>query len=591
MSSHSETVFFPRSFRAPLSIGFAYFLAASATVALTRFDGGVAFLWLASSLLIAHLVISPRRHWRSSIAAAAIGSLLATGLFGLGWTLAIPFMVINMTEAVLAAAALRRSRHRTHPLGSLAWLAQFLFAVAVAGPLIAAAMAGTVMAAMGNDSLSTFFTFWTGHALGNITFTPLMLLAFRGDLAKAFARIKARDAVEIAALILVGSAIAFMVFAQEQLPLLFLPILPIMLATFRLGRGGAAAGIVILALIGGALTAAGQGPIQLIVADAGSRMLFFQAYVAATVLTVLPVAADLSRRARLLREVRLNGDRFRLLADHSTDILMHLDLDGRILFVSPSVRQLGGYDPSALLGQNSRVLIAPTHRSAVEQAHLATIAAAGATHSFEYLALTADGDERWFETRARAITDDDGEVEGVLAIVRDVSARKATEARLSEAAMTDPLTGLANRRAFKALVEERRAERTPLDALAIIDIDHFKRVNDRYGHDTGDEVLRALSRVARRMLRHGDVIARIGGEEFALLFPDSSIEQAMLVCDRLRAEVAGSSIRVGGTKLEVTISGGVAMIDERGLDHAYKVADAALYRAKEEGRDRFLLAA
>lgn len=576
-----------------ISLGLAYFVLASMTIALTRYDGGVAFLWIASSLLIADLMTRARRLWIASILPCAVASVLATGLFGLGWGLALPFVAITMTEGFVAAWIFRRHGQPLRPLGSLSWLVRFVISVGVIAPLVGATLASATLWTTGRPPGPVFLNYFAGHALGNITFTPLAVLFARGHIRKTLKDVRRRDATESFLLLLAVSTTSTFVFWQTRLPLLFLPILPIIFVTFRAGRGGAAAAIVLLALIGGGATMAGWGPIQLIASSPGAQLQFFQFYLAATVLTVLPVAADLQNRAKLHRDLRLSEERYRLMAEHSTDILLHLETDGRIRYVSPSIRQLGGHDPDALIGRSSAILVAPEHLERVRDAHRATAAAGGQTRTFDYLAVTADGTKRWFETHGRAILDDDGEIDGVICVVRDISVRKATELRLAEDAMTDPLTGLPNRRAFRAAIERR-----PLDAgdrrtdcVALLDLDHFKVINDSFGHHAGDEVLRGFAGVARRMVRERDLVARVGGEEFAIFFPDTSIEQAMLICDRLRVEMARSSFQAGSSTVRVTVSGGVGQIGAEGLDHALKTADTALYRAKRNGRDQFALAA
>ena len=130
-----------------------------------------------------------------------------------------------------------------------------------------------------------------------------------------------------------------------------------------------------------------------------------------------------------------------------------------------------------------------------------------------------------------------------------------------------------------------------LDCVAVLDIDHFKRINDSFGHDAGDEVLRGFAQVARKMVREGDVVARIGGEEFAIFFLNTAIDQAMLVCDRLRRATAQIGFNAGSTIVPVTVSGGVGQIGFEGAEHALKIADRALYEAKRNGRDQLALAA
>jgi diguanylate cyclase (GGDEF)-like protein len=168
--------------------------------------------------------------------------------------------------------------------------------------------------------------------------------------------------------------------------------------------------------------------------------------------------------------------------------------------------------------------------------------------------------------------------------------------QLRQSATTDELTGLANRRAFMhALeIELARARRSgaPL-SVAVADVDFFKRVNDQHGHAGGDDVLCALSRIAEQTMRTGDLVGRLGGEEFAILMPDTDELQARIACERLRGAVSGRKIRLAsGEEVAVTLSTGVALLavgDDR--DRLVKRADGALYQAKEGGRNQVRMAA
>lgn len=566
-------------------VGLIYFAAASATVLLSRFDGGLAFLWVASAILIGVLAVRPERQWWPLLITCGIAGMLTTGLFGLGWRAAPVMMIANLSEAAIAAWLLRRNVNAPNPLGSLPWLFRFVGAVGVIAPFMSAWLAAGVIAVGGGNALGSFFHFYTGHALGNITFTPIAMMLARGlPLHRVvLPRGKRMEAVALATLMIGTTA---MTFSFSHLPLLFLPMLPLMLATFRLGAVGAAASVVVLALIGGGFTLAGSGPIELVRGGLGSQMQFLQFYLAASVLTALPVAADLQNRARLHRLLRYSEERHRLLSDFSSDIIMHLDRDGRIRFVSPAIRALGGYDPDELIGRNAGVLIVPEFRGKVQAELAELLQGRGETRSFDYQALTRDGAARWFETHARAVIDDDGQCSGTLSFVRDVTERKDAERALEDAALTDALTGLPNRRAFEA----RAGEHEP-GYLALFDIDHFKSVNDRFGHDAGDAVLAHFARVASSVLRDDDVLARIGGEEFVLLMIRANLGEAMERCERVRQAIGGTSTLHGGRVISVTVSGGIATVGALPLATALKQADEALYRSKRDGRDRLSLAA
>ncbi|HVX96419.1 MAG TPA: sensor domain-containing diguanylate cyclase [Polyangia bacterium] len=180
--------------------------------------------------------------------------------------------------------------------------------------------------------------------------------------------------------------------------------------------------------------------------------------------------------------------------------------------------------------------------------------------------------------------------EALLAAIVDVTVQKQTREVLLEQATHDVLTQFFNRRYIEDALgkEVERAERhaRPL-VVAILDADHFKRVNDTHGHHAGDEVLRAISQRCRQTLRANDVLGRYGGEEFVIVFPETTLEEAGVVAERLRAAVAGSPVEVGGDALSVTVSIGLAAhTSGQNRDKLLQRADAALYAAKEDGRNR-----
>jgi len=167
---------------------------------------------------------------------------------------------------------------------------------------------------------------------------------------------------------------------------------------------------------------------------------------------------------------------------------------------------------------------------------------------------------------------------------------RRAERKLVEMASRDPLTGLANRRHLLALAEHEiartRRSGEPL-SLIIADIDHFKRINDQRGHETGDQVLRHVAATLTNLCRAQDVVARWGGEEFLLLLPGTNAEAATMLAERIRASVATSPLPGDDAAVTITLSLGVALLkpDEE-VAGAIARADRALYRSKEGGRDR-----
>jgi diguanylate cyclase (GGDEF)-like protein len=173
------------------------------------------------------------------------------------------------------------------------------------------------------------------------------------------------------------------------------------------------------------------------------------------------------------------------------------------------------------------------------------------------------------------------------AMTASLSARSET---LEQAALTDSLTGMQNRRYFddalREYLDEFRRISKPV-GLMILDLDHFKEVNDTHGHDVGDEVLRAVASCLKDMTRYHDVVARLGGEEFAVVAPNMDNDLLMKLAERIRKAVAAMAIVSGNVRLKITTSVGLAVWDgKEGADEFYRRADSLLYQAKRLGRNR-----
>ncbi len=206
-----------------------------------------------------------------------------------------------------------------------------------------------------------------------------------------------------------------------------------------------------------------------------------------------------------------------------------------------------------------------------------------------------DGSEVWVLDAGHVIErDGEGAPLRMVGVQQDITERKWLEQRLEEMATTDPLTGLANRRRFldAKAHEYARLNRSPhhVAGLLMLDIDHFKRFNDRYGHEIGDAVLVDFSRTLEAGSRGTDLVGRLGGEEFAVLLPDTGPDEAYKAAEKLRQRVAAMITRAGedGEALHVTTSIGVTALaaTDAGAEVALQRADEALYRAKAGGRNR-----
>ncbi|WP_246007538.1 sensor domain-containing diguanylate cyclase [Halomonas nitroreducens] len=303
-----------------------------------------------------------------------------------------------------------------------------------------------------------------------------------------------------------------------------------------------------------------------------------------------------SYRQRFLKQqAQQYATEVRDLYEHAPCGYHSLDADGRIVKMNRTELDWLGYRADEVIGQaHYRDFVTRETRDAFEAA-FQEVQGQNQEGSTECELITRDGGRLPVVIQATAYTTRHGFVHS-RAMVFDLRERKQLEDTLARQAMTDPLTGLGNRRYLQgqAAMEIARAKRSgqPLSLIAI-DLDHFKHINDEYGHDVGDSVLQAFANQASKLLREGDVLCRMGGEEFAVLLPSTSSAQAMQVAERLRNVLETSPVEVSHEVTEdgwlpYTASLGVTLVmaEEASLKPAIKRADRGLYAAKEQGRNR-----
>jgi len=262
--------------------------------------------------------------------------------------------------------------------------------------------------------------------------------------------------------------------------------------------------------------------------------------------------------------------------------------DSTVLFGNKRCAEMFGYSLEELQGKKSPDYYVDLK---VRERVLGRVLAEGQIDGEVVEMRRRNGETFWALLSARAI-----EFEGapaLLAGITDITAQKRLEERLRELAMHDDLTGLYNRRHFTELAEAElgRVRRTGASlSVAMVDIDHFKRVNDFFGHAVGDLALKEVAAAMRETLRGSDVPARLGGEEFVVLLNDTPVEGALSVTERLRERIGRAEVQVGPDRVaRFTISAGVAeLAPGEPLDALLARADEALYRAKSEGRNRTL---
>ncbi|WP_370655763.1 sensor domain-containing diguanylate cyclase [Paracraurococcus lichenis] len=324
--------------------------------------------------------------------------------------------------------------------------------------------------------------------------------------------------------------------------------------------------------------------------------------VGAMAVLVIRLNRELARRRTLEEAARASEATFRLLAENSGDGVCRLDAEGRRLYTSPASAAIYGRPVEELVGRHLLDDITSEDATAVRDA-IARLRGGEAATRIEFRAVRPDGAPVWVEASWRALRNPvTGRTEGIVAVKRDVTERKALERRLAALARTDGLTGLPNRRAFdEALALEwsrARRESTPV-SLLLLDVDRFKLFNDTYGHPAGDACLRAVAgAVASAVHRPADLVARYGGEEIVVLLPNTSAAGAEMLAEQVRAavEAVGLTHTANLPSSVVTVSVGVATAlpaadPDLFAEALLAAADAALYSAKHSGRNRVTVAA
>lgn len=576
----------------PVLAGLLYFATAVLSLRLTIGQEGLATFWPPSGVLFAIIFAAPPSRRLLHLAAAGIGSVLANLDAGASLATALGFTAANLLEPVLGVWLLSRRRSCNVTFTAPEGLSRFCKAATLA-TLISATTATVLTQGW---SISFWASWFCTDLLGILTVAPLCLMLIE------VARREQRTAnhvrpVEIAALLTIVAATTIAVFAAAIYPLLFVPMLAVLFATFRLGPVGAAASVLIVSVLSAIAMSLDLGRPVAMGSGHFAQNLFFQAYLLALFAASLPIATLLAARRRLVSEL---GARMRLLemAESAARVgHWRLDRDATGPTWSRETYRIHGLDEGTPISLGAALdFYHVDDRQRVE-----ALVAEAIEHErpFEFTAriVRPSGEIRHVLSRGEIDRQDRAGVPGVFGIVQDITAQKLQQAALEEAtraalvlADTDQLTGIANRRRTSAVLAEALAAAdagTGPVAVAILDVDHFKRVNDTLGHQTGDAVLKDVAALIGAQLRITDTVGRFGGEEFVVILPNTSADQALMIAERVRAAIETTTHAPA-----VTVSIGVAEHNPgETIESLIKRADKAMYRAKRDGRNALRLAA
>jgi diguanylate cyclase (GGDEF)-like protein/PAS domain S-box-containing protein len=564
--------------------------------------GNISIMWPTTGLLVGMLLCAPRRQWFAFIVVGTAVDFTANLLPPLRtplW-LALSASACNVIEVTVAAWLLQPALAPDRYMARARQLVKLLLFGVIVSPGIASLCYAACL------SLRGFKPFWQvvpewfpGDALGITIMTPLYL-SLRGR--APFSR---RKWYEVAGLFVLLCAVSIGVFWQTSLPLLFVILPVLLLVAVRLGMAGATLGLLAVSTIGGYFTARGHGPIGLTVFTLSPRTLMLQVFAFVSMLLVYIAEVLRAARARLELSLRASEQRFRLLCEGSSDIITLRNLARELLYVSPSAQSLLGWETGTVQEFGRMGLIHPEDLASLDKLYADCLA--GKTRNImEFRGRKREGGYLWLEANLVLHRDPEtGAPAGYIDVVRDISGRKAAEEELNKAlnvaenrAITDAVTGIANRRRLDEYVEKEweraQVNRSKISVL-MIDVDHFKNYNDRYGHLAGDRCLREVTgAIASVAKRPADFVGRYGGEEFVVVLPDTDLAGAWHIAEKIRQAVELEQIpHEDNQHRVVTVSIGCATIAPTKGARSVQLlesADAAMYHAKEAGRNCVRLA-
>lgn len=559
-----------------------YFALAAATIHLTSNGRNHATMWPADALILALLLVNARSNWPLILFAGWTANLLANTVTR-GW---MPGLIvyggINMAQTCLAAWLIRRSGRHTNLLADFPTVLRFVLYAGLVAPLLGATLGSITTAFNYGTAFGPSFVRWfISNALGLLILTPFVIALLDGGYIRSFKQRTAASRAEEIGLYALHAGITFGVFAQNSLPLLFLPISTVLMLSFRLGRLGTVLGAAVVAIVGVVATFNGHGPVSMTGFDIATQELYFQFYLAGMLATTLPVAATVSSRAEALARLAEREAALRLMMAHSPDGILSFDIAGACKWADGPLGAYMGVEPAAMTGQ-------PLAAISLHSPDLAKKVLAhgsiedGRTTVFEFSSLLRP--DLTLEASI-GVLQENGVRVGTVVTVRDVTRRKAKEAAILSKAQTDDLTGLLNRSGFRKHLRAFLSDESRPTTLVLVDVDKFGTINDRHGHAVGDAALIEIGKRIKAATRTQDAVARLSGDEFAILLR-CDLGTAQKICERMADTIRESPVyNNGAVAILTSVSCGMAQYHSgMSRDQMFDVADAALHEVKRSDR-------
>jgi diguanylate cyclase (GGDEF)-like protein/PAS domain S-box-containing protein len=564
----------------------AYFVAGKLGLALAYLNSSATPVWPATGIALAALLLLGNRAWPAIFVGAFLVNVTTTGTIASSLGIAVG----NTLEAVVGASLVRRFAGGRHAFDRARDVFKFALLAALGSTTISATIGVASLALVGHarpvDLGSIWLTWWFGDAVGDLVVAPVLLLWSAKPLRPWKERRALEGAVVFALLLAVGGMVfwGLLPFRSKNYPLEFLCLPLLLWAAFRLGRRDAAFASLLLSAVATWGTIEGVGPFERDVRN--ESLVLLQAFIGVVALTTTALAAVVAERRRVQQSLAL----LESAVDNAAEGIFILTPDrGRglplVTFVNEGFRRVTGLEPADVIGEPATVL--PLSDDAEKFAKLRRALYSGERFQADTIRVQRrDGTSGSLELQLLPVPEGAPAPSHWVGVLRDVTTRVAHLEVLEHQALYDSVTGLPNRSLLRDRLDQaiRKAGRDQASlALFVMDIDRFKEINDTFGHQFGDVLLKEFGLRLRGVLRAVDTVARIGGDEFAVLLPSAgSGTDASLMAEKIQAAL-GKPFVIDGQTLEVSASIGIALCPQDGDDWTtlLRCADVAMYAAKQ----------
>lgn len=556
----------------------AYIISGKLGLKLAFVHASATAVWPPTGIALAAFLTLGYGFWPAVLLGAFVVNLTTAGTIATSLGIAAG----NTLEGVVGCFLVTRFANGRNAFARAQDTFKFVFAAGLVATAVSATIGVTTISLGGiapwKDYGTIWITWWLGDAVGALVVAPLLILWT----ANPRVRWSGRQAAEAYLLSMTLFLLSWSIFSGgfhleiKNYPLEFLCIPPVIWAAFRFGRRAAVTAVAGLSVVATWGTLHGFGPF--VAKSQNDSLLMVQLFLAILAVMGLVLAAAALERNRM-------AAKFALAVQSAPNAMVMVDRKGKIVLVNSQGMKMFGYTEEELVGQSVEVLV-PLRFRGGHSKHRGGFYAHPQTRPMgagrDLYAVRKDGSEFPVEIGLNPIKTEDGPF--VLSAIVDITARKAAEEEIRRLAASDPLTGLANYRRLMDVLdaEGKRSDRSERQfAVLLIDVDGLKNINDELGHLTGSRALCRVANVLRVHCRDIDTAARFGGDEFALVLPESGENEAHEVARRI-----GDRLANDGEQPALSVSVGAAVYPRHGetVEKLLAAADRDLYAMKRRQR-------